>query len=196
MNISFFLIKNDLVNFLKKNVAKFIVAAILLVLTAVLAVRNAVTTDGIREYFEGKGSALYAFMRGDCSLFFLMFTVFMEYLILLIIILLCSYSDFTLFLSFGVIVYKAYIGIYNAVIVLRYYGLSAVFFNVTYIIFTIVSVFVYVCYISYIIGTQYRYRFGFCEVKCILTSCIPFYVVFLALYLLQILVICLGCVFI
>ena len=70
MNISFFLIKNDLVNFLKKNVAKFIVAAILLVLTAVLAVRNAVTTDGIREYFEGKGSALYAFMRGDCSLFF------------------------------------------------------------------------------------------------------------------------------
>lgn len=196
MNISVFLFKNDLANFLKKNIAKFIVAGILLILTVILAVRNAVITDNIREYFEEKGSALYAFMRGDGSLFFLMFTILAEYLILLLIILLCSYNDFTLLFSFGVVIYKTYVGLFNAVVVLRYYGLAAVFFNVLYIVFTIMAVATYVCYITYVINTQCRYRFGFCEVRSILLSSIPFYVIFLALYLLQILVICLGCIFI
>ena len=119
MNISTILFKGDFIRFVKRNYLKFIFAGILFVLSVVLAVRSAVTLTELNDYFENKGSALYAYLRGDGSLFSLVFVVLLEYVVLIAIIFACSYNDLSLLFSFGVVMYKSYKYIYDTVVIIR-----------------------------------------------------------------------------
>jgi|GEM_PF-2835483 membrane protein len=196
MNISWFLFKGDFIRFVKRNYLKFIFAGILVVLSVVLAVRSAVKLTELNDYFENKGGALYAYLRGDGSLFSLVFVVLLEYIILLAIIFVCSYNDLSLFFSFGVVIYKSYKYVYDAVVVIRYYNVKALPFGILYLALAIIAVAALVCLISSVMNSQCRYRYGVRELSNLAVQSVPFFMIFLVLYLLQILIVCFGCIFI
>lgn len=196
MNISWFLFKGDFIRFVKRNYLKFIFAGILFVLSVVLAVRSAVTLTELNDYFENKGSALYAYLRGDGSLFSLVFVVLLEYVVLLAIIFACSYNDLSLLFSFGVVMYKSYKYIYDTVVIIRYYSIKALPFGILYLALAIIAIAALVCMISGVMNSQCRYRYGLRELCNLAMQCIPFFMIFLVLYLLQILIVCFGCIFI
>lgn len=196
MNISFFLYKGDIKCFIRRNWVKFLFGAILLVLSAVFAVRNAVMLDDLNEFFENKGGIIFPYMRGGCSLFAVVALLLLEYLILLCFVLLCSYNNFCLLFSFATIVFVGYVNIFCGVVVLLYFSVRALPFFILYMAFTLIFIAVMIGYICLVCESQCRYKYGIKEIPNLAVICLPIYIVFAVLYLLQILIICFGCLFV
>lgn len=196
MSISLYLCKNDISGFVKKNIAKFIVIIILTVLAVILAIRNAVLIDSVSDFYENSVSTLYGYLCGEGTLFAFMLVSLLEYSILLVFIMLSAYNDWTVILAFVVPVYKSYIGIFNMVVVLRYFSIKALPFAILYTLLTFALLCVYASYIIFIISSQTRYKYSIKELYCLAAQSLPFYFVFLVLYFLQILFVCIGAVFI
>lgn len=196
MGISLYLCKNDISGFLKKNIAKFVIIIILTVLAVILAIRNAVLIDNVSDFYENSASTLYGYLGGEGTLFLFMLVSLLEYAVLIVFIMLSAYNDWTVIFAFIVPVYKSYTGIFNIVVLLRYFSVKALPFAILYTLLTLALLCAYASYIIFIIGSQTRYKYGIKELYCLATQSMPFYFVFLVLYFLQILFVCIGAAFI
>ena len=196
MNISLFLYKGDVRCFFRRNLAKFIFAGIIVALAIIFAARNAFTLEDVNDYFESRSVPLFAFARGDGSLFVLFLISILEYALMLSFVLLCSYNDFLLFLSFAIVAYKAYMNVFNALVIFRYFVVRSLPFVILYLAFTAVLLCFLVGYIAFVMNSQCRYRYGIKEIKHLVCICVPLYIAFAVLLVLQILLICIGCAFI
>lgn len=195
MNGTLFLCKNDFALFFKRNVLKFISAFTITLFAIILAIRNAVCIDDINDFFEGSGRILIGYVRGDKGLFLFSFVLLLYVSGAIIFTSLCSYNNLTLIFSIAPSCFVAYCELFDAVVILRYYSVKALPFFILNLVVAIVLLFALILYCCYIENSGYRYRYGIKELVNLFCDGVPFFVLFACIYLLKIVFVCVGCLF-
>lgn len=196
MNVSIFLYKGDVAGFFRKNVTKLIVCGILVAIAVVFATGNALAVESVSDYFEGRNAPLYAFLRGDGSLLMLALASLAELVCVAVLVLACCYNDLTSCLGFCVLPYIAYSHVFDALAALRYFAVNALVFVVLYLALTVLLLLWTAYYVCFAVGSKLRYRYGLKEMRCLVGECVPIYIGFAVIFLLKLVFVSVGCIFI
>ena len=194
--LSIYLLKQDAKSFVKRNLGKIIVYIIVFILCTILAIANVVSLDSISDYFENKTSALFSFIRGEGTLFGLMLITLVEKALIVFLIYVASFTEITTFLHLPIFAYMAYTDIFKVIIVLGYFGVRGIIFAILYLSVLIIFLAIFIANSITIVNSHLRWKYGIKELKCLVIQTIPMLLVYAIIYLLKIISISFGCLFI
>ena len=191
---SVYFLKKDLGFWVKKNYAKLICVMIFCLFLIVLAIKNAFSCDAQAVYGESK--TLFSFLRGEISVVNVLLKLIIEWLLLLTFLILCTYNNFTVIIMLVPLGYEAYVAFYSLVIVIRNCLFSAIFFALSYVLVTALSLFVLSYLIITLIESQCHYKYGVKEVKRAILTVYPAVFIIVLIILLELILLCLSKIFI
>lgn len=173
MRVSVLAYKNDFRDFLRKNTVKFILFSVIILITAIIAVKNGLILENFCDYFEKKSNIELRLIRGEKTIFSYLLLRLIESVIIFALIVACSYNDFTALFCPLILIYKVYKNLFVDVIILRYLGICAIIYFIIRIITLILYELAYSCACSLLINNSCRYCYGFNEITGVFKSLIP-----------------------
>ena len=191
-----YLLKKDARDFFKRNSLKLIIFYLIVIISAVLAVRSVLSMPSVADFFENKNSSLFSFLKGEGSMLTLAFVSIIEIAFLLLLLYLCAYNDLTTLLIFVVIGVKAYLSFKKLFVVLLYFGVKAVPFFALYLIALFALLTCLIVHAIKIINSHLRLRYGISELKCLIAKFTYFYLVYLIALFITLIFIGVGAIFI
>ncbi len=196
MSLNFYLYKKDVKNFIKRNAAKLIVFLIVVTLSIILAVRNVLMITNVCDYFEEKNSSLYAFVKGEGSMLTLAFVSILEMLLIALLLILCTYNDFTTLLYFVLIGIKSYVSFKKVFVILLYYGVKALPLFIFYVISLLALLAVMTSHAVCMMNSHLRIKYGMAEAKCVVKQCSIFFLMYSVIFVITLLLMAIGVIFI
>ena len=196
MAINMYLFRKDSKEFFKRNTFKLIIFYLIVIISAVLAVKSVLNLPSVADYFENKNSSLFSFIKGEGSMLTLAFVSIIEIMFLLILLYLCAYNDLTSLLFFVVIAVKTYLSFKKLFVVLLYFGVKAVPFFALYLIALFALLTCLIVHSICIINSHLRLKYGINEFKCLIAKFTYFYLVYVIVLFVTLVFVGVGAIFI
>lgn len=196
MSDKIFLYKNDAKTFVSKNLIKVIVSIAVIVLGLIFAIRKVVILQSVNDYFESASSSLFSLVSGRGSFVTLAFFMLLENLVYILLLYLCAFNNLSLYLFYLLLWNRSYRALTKAIIILLYFGIRALPFFILYLLTILLVLSVYCAHYIAICASGVRLKYGIKELCCNFSPHIPFLVGYLFAFVISLILIGIGCIFI
>ena len=196
MKAKIFMCKNDAKTFVSRNIFKIIVCIAVTVLGVIFALRKVTILESINDYFESKGSPLFAIVKGTGSLLTFTIILILENAIYLLLMYLCLYNNFTTYLFYLLLWNRAYRSVIKAVVIIAYFGVKALPFFILYLLSVLLILTIYSAHFVTIKSSGTRLKYGTNELCRSLTNYVYFYLFYIIAIIVTVIFVSIGSAFI